>query len=81
MEGPGFFVETGVAMFEERDTPRRVEPWSRRNRFGDRPSRARPLSDAARMLRGVSRDTYLGPYETSYDIRDGYGTERPIIQP
>jgi hypothetical protein len=68
-------------MNEEGDAPRQTETWSRRNRFADRPSRSRPLSDAARLRRSVSRDAYLGPYETSYDIRDGYGTERPIIQP
>jgi len=67
-------------MSEERNVPRQIEPWSRRNRY-DRPSRSRPLSDAARLLRGAARDAHLGPYETSYDIRDGYGTERPIIQP
>ena len=68
-------------MHEEGNAPRQVEAWSRRNRFTDRPSRSRPLSDAARLLRSVSREAHLGPYETSYDIRDGYGVDRPIIQP
>lgn len=68
-------------MNDEGNAPRHIDAWSRRNRFADRPSRSRPLSDAARMRRSASRDPHLGPYETMYDIREGYGTERPIIEP
>ena len=54
---------------------------SRRRRSDSRPSRARPLSDAARILRSTSREVEVGPYETRYDIRNGYGRERPIVRP
>jgi hypothetical protein len=65
-------------MIEER-TPRQTGT-TRRTR-PNRPSRARPLSDAAHMRRSTAREAYLGPYETRYDIRDGYGMERPIVRP
>jgi hypothetical protein len=68
-------------MQEERTTPGQGEYWSTYNRIAYRPSRSRPLSDAARLRRSVTRESRLGPYETSYDIRDGYGLDRPIIQP
>jgi hypothetical protein len=66
-------------MKEER-IPRQPETWSRRpNRA--RPSRNRPLSDAARVLRSSAREGRLGPYETRYEIHDGYGVDRAIIEP
>lgn len=65
-------------MREER-TPRQPETWSRRP-SRSRPSRSRPLSDAARALRATAREGRLGPYETQYEIQDGYGMDRPILE-
>jgi hypothetical protein len=66
-------------MKEER-IPRQPETWSRRPTRA-RPSRNRPLTDAARMLRSSARDGRLGPYETRYEIQDGYGLDRAIVEP
>jgi hypothetical protein len=42
-------------------------------------ARKKPLTAAARAAARADRE--LGPYETRYDIRHGYGVERMIIQP
>jgi hypothetical protein len=41
-------------------------------------SRQRPLSSANRVR---SQQPELGPYETRYDIREGYEAGRTVIRP
>jgi len=54
------------------ESTRRRSP-RRAAEFSGRSSRSRPLSDAARLLRESMREQRLGPYETRYDVRNGYG--------